>query len=169
MTITEAPAETDFAAGFEALAAFLREHPALRDRLPAPRHVSIPLKGSTTDERIADLFAIAREMGTVAEWNGTMHVAAVGFGPVVLTAHHNPLAFLQVQERSEAGPVPANPYEAAITRMERARRNLPKATAEAKRMVREADDEWCAAMDNLRQYEAQAGIPLPQYREELSA
>jgi hypothetical protein len=168
MTITEAPAETDFAAGFEALAAFLCEHPALRDRLPAPRHVSIPLKGRASDERIAELHAVAREMGTVVEWNGTVHAAAVEFGPVVLAAHHNPLAFLQVQERSEAG-VPANPYEAACERYGRANQNWPKAKAEAERLLREADEEWSAALDNLRQYETAPGIPLPQYREELSA
>ena len=88
----------DFAAGFEALAAFLRKHPALHDRLPDRRHVSIPLKGTTSEERRAELHDIAREMGTAVDSDGLMPFAAVKFGPVVLVAHHNQAAFIAVQD-----------------------------------------------------------------------
>jgi hypothetical protein len=58
-----------------------------------------------------------------------------------------------------------NPYEAACERLERASANLPKAKAEAERILREADDEYYAATANLRLYESQPGVPLPEYRE----
>jgi hypothetical protein len=60
---------------------------------------------------------------------------------------------------------PANPYEAACERFSRASRNYPKAKAESERILREADAEYDAAEANLRQYESQPGIPLPQYLE----
>jgi hypothetical protein len=64
---------------------------------------------------------------------------------------------------------PANPYEAACERFNRASANYPKAQAEAERILREADEEYEAARANLRQYESQPGIPLPQYGEPVTA
>lgn len=60
-----------------------------------------------------------------------------------------------------------NPYEAACERFERANQNCAKATAEAERILTEAENEWDAAQANLRQYESRPGIPLPQYREQV--
>jgi hypothetical protein len=62
-----------------------------------------------------------------------------------------------------------NPYEAACERFERANQNYPKAKAESERILREAEEEWDAAQANLRLYESQPGIPLPQYRERVTA
>ena len=58
-------------------------------------------------------------------------------------------------------------YEAACKRFEAASRNYPVAKAKAERILREASDEYDAAEANLRQYESQPGIPLPQYRETI--
>lgn len=58
----------------------------------------------------------------------------------------------------------ANPYEQACDRMETARRNCREAKVEAERILRETEDEYAAALDNLRQYESQPGIPRPEYR-----
>ena len=58
----------------------------------------------------------------------------------------------------------SNPYEAAVERFHRAHQNYPEAKAEADRILQEADDEYEAATANLRQYETQPGIPLPEYR-----
>jgi len=69
--------------------------------------------------------------------------------------------------RSECADHLTNPYEAASERFQQASRNYPKAKAEAERILREADDEYDAAEANLRQYESQPGIPLPQYREQV--
>ena len=60
-------------------------------------------------------------------------------------------------------------YEAARARYDRASRNCQQAKAEAERILCEASDEYDAAASSLRQYESQAGIPLPQYREQVSA
>ena len=62
-----------------------------------------------------------------------------------------------------------NPYEAACDRFNRASKNYPKAKAEAARILAEAEAEWEAAQVNLRRYESQPGIPLPQYREQSYA
>ncbi|HEV2452391.1 MAG TPA: hypothetical protein VGS62_10760 [Streptosporangiaceae bacterium] len=62
-----------------------------------------------------------------------------------------------------------NPYEEACERFNRASANYPKAKAESERILREANDEYDAAQDNLRQYESRPGIPLPQYREQVTA
>lgn len=59
---------------------------------------------------------------------------------------------------------PANPYEAACERFNRASRNYPAAKAEAARILQAASDEYDAAEANLRQYESEPGIALPQYR-----
>ena len=64
---------------------------------------------------------------------------------------------------------PVNPYEAACGRFERANQNYPVIKAYAEMLLREANDEWDAAQANLRQYESQPGIPLPQYREQVSS
>jgi acyl-CoA hydrolase len=58
----------------------------------------------------------------------------------------------------------ANPYEQACERFNIASANYPKAKAEAERILREASDEYDAAAANLRRYESQPGIPLPEYR-----
>ena len=60
-----------------------------------------------------------------------------------------------------------NAYEEACERFERANQNYPVIKAHADLLLREANDEWDAAQDNLRQYESQPGIPLPQYRQEV--
>lgn len=54
-----------------------------------------------------------------------------------------------------------NPYEAAIERMERAR----KARTALKDLTAWLDDEERAALRNLAAHEQAPGIPLPQYRE----
>ena len=64
---------------------------------------------------------------------------------------------------------PVNPYEAACDRFERANQNYPVIKAYAEMLLREANDEWDAAQANLRQYESQPGIPLPQFREQVSS
>ena len=64
---------------------------------------------------------------------------------------------------------PANPYEAARERLERANRNLKTAKAEARRILTEAEIEWNEADDNLRQHETTPGIPLPEYREQVQS
>jgi hypothetical protein len=60
---------------------------------------------------------------------------------------------------------PANPYEAACERFNRASRRAYRAKADAERILREADAEYEAALANLAQYESEPGIALPQYRE----
>lgn len=59
---------------------------------------------------------------------------------------------------------PADPYKAARERYERASAAWPEAKAEAGRIVLEAEDELCAAVADLRRYEAEPGVPLQQYR-----
>jgi hypothetical protein len=58
---------------------------------------------------------------------------------------------------------PASAYEAALDRMEAARRGWQHDKREAERIVREADDEYYAAEANLRACEIVPGIPLPEY------
>lgn len=53
-----------------------------------------------------------------------------------------------------------NPYEAAVQRLERAR----KAHAALKALTEWLDDEERAAEQNLASYEQAPGIPLPQYQ-----
>ncbi len=65
-----------------------------------------------------------------------------------------------------------NPYETARERLERASQaclevKAAKARLEDLQITIEA--EWAAATRNLRQYETTAGIPLPQYREQVPA
>jgi hypothetical protein len=62
-----------------------------------------------------------------------------------------------------------NEYEQAVKRFNAAVRNHAIARADAEAMVAAADDEWEAAEANLRQHESQPGIPLPQYREQVTA
>lgn len=62
-----------------------------------------------------------------------------------------------------------NPYEAAVARFDRASVNHRKAHDEADRILREANDEYIAADADLRQYESAPGIPLPQYRQAVTA
>ena len=97
MTISITDPGLDLAAGFEDLGACLRDHPAIAARMAGRRIVNIPLAGATADERIADLHAVARDLGTVVEWHGECLSAAAHFGGVTLEAHHNPAAFLTIQ------------------------------------------------------------------------
>jgi hypothetical protein len=62
-----------------------------------------------------------------------------------------------------------NEYEQARDRFNRASKNYPKAKAEAARILAEAEAEWEAAEANLRRHESQPGIPLPQYRDQVTA
>lgn len=99
-TITH-PLGLDFGADFAELGDYLRDNPALARRIPCGRHVSIPLKGATTEDRLAELHDIAREMGTAVEWHGDRWVAEVKFGAVALVAHHAPACFLRVQDAAK--------------------------------------------------------------------
>jgi hypothetical protein len=99
------PLALDFGADFADLAAFLRDNPDLAARIPCGRHVSIPLKGETSDERLAELHDIAREMGTAVEWHGDRWAAEIKFGATVtLVAHHSPACFLRVQDAARTTP-----------------------------------------------------------------
>ena len=65
-----------------------------------------------------------------------------------------------------------NPYETARERLERAGQaclevRAAKARIEDLEVTIEA--EWSAATRDLRQYETTPGIPLPQFREQVSA
>lgn len=102
MTITIAPPETDIASGFERLAAFLRENPAITARMPSPRVVNIPLRGTGPEARLAELHDVAREMGTAVEWHGGIFIAAADFAGVRLEAHHNPESVLVLRDRRPA-------------------------------------------------------------------
>ena len=62
-----------------------------------------------------------------------------------------------------------NAYEAARERYDAALGARGRARVEADRLLREAEEEFEAAMAGLRRYESQPGIPLPQYREQVSA
>lgn len=62
-----------------------------------------------------------------------------------------------------------NPHEEACERFNRASENYPRAKAESERILREANEEYDAAEDNLRRYESAPGIPLPEYRERVTA
>lgn len=59
----------------------------------------------------------------------------------------------------------ASPYETACERFQAASEDYRKAKAEAHRILTEAEAEYSAAEDGLRQFESAPGIPLPQYRE----
>jgi len=62
-----------------------------------------------------------------------------------------------------------NAYEAARERYDAALGACGRATVEADRLLREAEEEFEAAVADLRRYESQPGIPLPQYREQVPA
>ncbi len=65
-----------------------------------------------------------------------------------------------------------NPYETARERLERASqacRELRDAKARLEDLDVTLQAEWAAATRNLRQYETTPGIPLPQYREQVTA
>jgi len=91
------PLGLDFAADFGQLGAYLRDHPVLAARFRSARHLSIPLVGASTAERLADLHGIAREMGTAVDWRGSVFATDIRFGAVTLEAHHSPTAFLTIQ------------------------------------------------------------------------
>ena len=65
-----------------------------------------------------------------------------------------------------------NPYEEACARLElanQAHRELRAIRAALERAGIAVEAEWAAATRNLRQYESQPGIPLPEFREEVTA
>jgi hypothetical protein len=62
----------------------------------------------------------------------------------------------------------ANPYEAARERLEQADENLCAALFEADRIMREADEARQSAEADLCRYESSPGIPLPQYRKQVT-
>jgi hypothetical protein len=64
---------------------------------------------------------------------------------------------------------PASEYEQAVKRFSAAVRDHAIARTEAEAMVAAADEEWEAAEANLRRYESQPGIPLPEFREQVTA
>ena len=64
---------------------------------------------------------------------------------------------------------PANPYEAARTRLERATKSYQDAKVRAEQILCDAVNELDAAEAGLRQYETSPGIPLPEFREQVAA
>lgn len=62
-----------------------------------------------------------------------------------------------------------NPYEEACERFSKAVRDYSIARAEAEAILAAADAEWEAAEKNLRAHESRPGIPLPEYREQVTA
>ncbi len=65
-----------------------------------------------------------------------------------------------------------NAYEAARVRLEagcQVRREAKRDRDEAEAYLLRAEAEWAGATRNLRQYETTPGIPLPQYREQVTA
>jgi hypothetical protein len=63
----------------------------------------------------------------------------------------------------------ANPYEAACERFKKISGSIQAIERAAMDTIQQASDEYDAAQANLRQYESQPGIPLPQYREQVQA
>jgi hypothetical protein len=57
-------------------------------------------------------------------------------------------------------------YERACDRFNAAGRAYREAVLEAERIIREADEEYVAANENLAKYEISPGIPKLEYREE---
>ena len=64
------------------------------------------------------------------------------------------------------GVVPSgdNAYETAANRYERVNDATPVLLAVAEKIKELANEEWDSAVANLRIYESQPGIPLPEYR-----
>ena len=65
-----------------------------------------------------------------------------------------------------------NPYEAARERLEMADkmiRQIRDARVNLEHALTTAEAEWAAATRDLRQYETKPGIPLPEYREQVTA
>ena len=65
-----------------------------------------------------------------------------------------------------------NAYEIARERLERANqmhREVKAAKARLEDLQTTIEAEWAAATRDLRQYETAPGIPLPEYREPVSA
>jgi len=57
-----------------------------------------------------------------------------------------------------------NEYETAILRYQKISRSRVEIQRQAQAIIDWADSELDAATDNLRLYESQPGVPLPQYR-----
>jgi hypothetical protein len=70
-------------------------------------------------------------------------------------------------EKGAATLFGGDPYEAARERFERISRRYKEITDAARATIAWADQEWTDAQANLRQYESQPGIPLPEYREQM--
>ncbi len=62
-----------------------------------------------------------------------------------------------------------NDYEKACERFNRISGSYEQIKRTAAGVIEWADDEYEAAQDNLRQYESQPGVPLPQYRQPTGA
>jgi len=62
-----------------------------------------------------------------------------------------------------------NPYEEACDRFNRISENYERICELAQGVIDWADNEYEAAQANLRQYESQPGIPLPEYREQVAS
>ncbi len=65
-----------------------------------------------------------------------------------------------------------NAYETAYERLglaSQACREIKTLKARVEDLEVTVEAEWAAATRNLRQYETQPGIPLPQYRQEVTA
>jgi hypothetical protein len=60
-----------------------------------------------------------------------------------------------------------NLYEIACERFNRISGSIAAIKAEAQSVIQWADDEYDAASENLRLYESEPGIPLPEYRTPL--
>lgn len=65
--------------------------------------------------------------------------------------------------------MPMNDYEAALERFERISRSIIQIIDDAQAVIDWVNAEYCNAQDNLRQYESQPGVPLPQYRKQVTA
>lgn len=64
-------------------------------------------------------------------------------------------------------PTKPNPYELAAERFNRISQSIAAIKAQAQSVIQWCDDEYDAASENLRQYESQPGIALPEYRTPL--
>ena len=96
MTVTAPhPLALGFEADYAAFGRWLDEHPEIAARLS---HIhSVPVRGHTPAERIAELEARAAEMGARIEPRGPGYeAAAVRFGRVVVEAHHSDASFLRL-------------------------------------------------------------------------
>lgn len=71
-----------------------------------------------------------------------------------------------IQPQTE--PAKPNPYELAVERFNRISASIQAIKDQAQSVIQWAEAEYDAASENLRQYESQPGIALPEYRESLT-